>query len=34
MKSKEAALEEIARCSGGQFDPQYAKIFLTALSEE
>ena len=34
MKSKEEALEEIKRCSGGQFDPQYASIFLKALSEE
>ena len=34
MKSKKEALEEIERCSGGQFDPQYASIFLKALRDD
>ena len=32
-KSLEEGLEEIARCSGTQFDPQLAEYFIKALSK-
>ena len=32
-KSLEEGLEEIARCSGAQFDPELAEYFIKALSK-
>ena len=32
--SKEDALKEIARCSGSQFDPELADIFIKMLKEK
>ncbi len=32
--SKQAAVEELKRCSGGQFDPELVEVFLSVLKEE
>ena len=33
-ETKAAAIEEIRRCGGTQFDPEIAKIFIDIISKE